>query len=553
MNIGAYLVETLADFGVTHIFGIPGDSIDTIMEPLRRSRRLTYVQVRHEEAGAFMASAHAKLTGRLAATMGTAGPGAIHLLNGLYDAKLDRVPVIAITGQVQSDLIGTGYFQEINLARLFDDVALYNHTVETPEQAWAMIPTACREAIMGRGVAHLTFPFDVPRMDVARGHRLAPLVTAPPFRPTDDDIAAAVRLIEGADRPVALFGMGCRHAGAELGELARKLALPLVHTLPAKGVLPDEQPLLMGGLGLLGAKPAHRAVEEADLLLLLGSDYPYLRFLPEHTKVVQLDVEPRKLGSRLVPDVPLLGDARSTLPLLAAGLQPRKPSSWVKGLMHERAAWLEAVARDGQHSGKPLRPQFVARTLSEAANDDAVIAMDVGNSLVWMARGFVMRRQRFLVSGWLGSMGFGLPAAIAAALAEPDRQAIAVVGDGGFAMLMADLVTAVKYELPVKVIVLNNHKLAMIKFEQEVAGYPEWGVDLTNPDFALYARAAGAQGYRVEDPGDLEDAVREAFSDKGPSLVDVTTDPDVPPIPPRISLGEARNYAVALFRETFSV
>lgn len=554
----AVLLDVLVAHGVEYLFGIPGDSIDPLMEPLRRDRRLTFVQVRHEEAGAFMASAVGKKTGGLGVAVGTAGPGAIHLLNGLYDAKMDHAPVLALTGQVSTDYLGTDYFQEVNLLQLFADVAVYNHQITDPNQMAIMADNACRAALAKRGVAHLNLPFDALSGHVEEALHHYGVRAAQPAGietvPTDDALDRAAELIERAERPVLFCGRGARGSRKAVVDLAERIQAPIVHTLPGKGVVPDGHPLVLGGLGLLGAKPAHSAMEQCDLCVMVGTSYPYLQFLPKSATLLQIDWEVSQVGKRIQVDLGLVGHAGPTLDALSDRVRTRRdPSAFVTNLQHARREWLNWVDGLSRDDKAPINPQRVANVLSGLVDPDANIAVDVGNALVWMARGFRMQDQGWLVSAWLGSMGFGLPAAIAARLVDPHRQSVAVVGDGGFAMLMADFVTAVKYRLPVKIVVLDNGRLAMIKFEQEVEGYPEFGTHLTNPDFAAYAEAAGGRGIRVQQLDELESALKQALDDPGPVLVDVLCDPNERPLPPRITLGQARGYATALFRETFGL
>lgn len=556
-TVGTVLWDTLASYGVDTVFGIPGDSIDPLLDALRHDDRIRLVQVRHEEAGAFMASAHAKLTGRLGVCLGTAGPGAIHLLNGLFDAKLDHAPVLALTGQVGLPFIGSDYFQEVDLVKLFEEVAVFNYQVSSPVQIGTLAGEACRTALAKRGVAHLSFPYEVAMERVG-----APL---PRYTvvdrdwasvPTPDRLQDAAARIERARRPVILAGKGAVPSRAELLAFAERRHIPIANTLPGKPALPDDHPLALGGLGLLGAKPAHRAMEQTDLLILVGTSYPYLEFLPKTAAAIQIDWEASQIGKRRPVDVGLVGAAGPTLRALAELVQAKGSDRWLEGLQAERRTWTEKMAEAARatvRDNRPIHPQWVADRLSVLVDDDANIAIDVGNSLVWMARNFRIRSQGWLVSSWLGSMGFGLPAAIAAKLTMPERQAVAAVGDGGFAMLMADFVTAVKYELPITVVVFNNHRLAMIKFEQEVHGMPEFGTHLVNPDFARYAEAAGGLGISVDRPEQVEDAIREALRSSKPAVVDIATDPNERPLPPKITLTQARGYAEAIFRETFGL
>jgi pyruvate oxidase len=554
-TVAEVLWDTLVEHGVEFVFGIPGDSIDPLLDSLRRDRRIRFIQVRHEEAGAFMASAYAKKTGRLGVCMGTAGPGAIHLLNGLYDAKMDHAPVLALTGQVGLPYIGSDYFQEVDLIHLFEDVALYDYQVADASQIALMAGQACRTAIAKRGVAHLSFPFEVSMQKVHGTQIRYPVVRRQTDSvPTEELLVEAVRRIERAERPVILAGKGARACRNALLAFAERGSIPVVNTLPGKGVIPDEHPLSLGGLGLLGAKPAHTAMERTDLCIMVGTSYPYLEFLPKAAQMIQIDWEASQVGKRYPVDIGLVGSAEPTLRLLTKAMHPRPQDAWADHLHAERLHWFEEIDKQAEarvHQGRGVHPQWVADRLSHLVDADANIAIDVGNSLVWMARNFRIRDHGWLVSSWLGSMGFGMPAAIAAKLAEPDRQSIAAVGDGGFAMLMADFVTAVKYQLPIVVVVFNNQRLGMIKFEQEVHGMPEFGTDLWNPDFSQFAEGAGGKGIRVDRAEDVETAIGRALSWEVPTVVDIATDPDEKPLPPRITLGEAKGYAEALFRETF--
>lgn len=558
------LLDILVEYGVEYIFGLPGDSIDPLMEPLRRDQRIRFIQVRHEETGAFMASALAKKTGRLGVAMGTAGPGAIHLLNGLYDAKMDHAPVLALTGQVPTMLMGTDYFQEVDLVSLFSNVAVFNQLVSDPNQMAVMAGNACRTALAKRGVAHLSLPADVLQGSITEPvHHFGVMTPDLASVPVERDVKRAASMLARAKRPVILAGKGARGSRRELLALAEKLNIPVVNTLPAKGVIGDLHPLALGGLGLLGAKPAHEAMERTDFCLMVGTSYPYLQFLPKEAKVVQIDWEVSQIGKRRQVDVGLVGNAGPTLEQLTAAVQPQDPSEYTRDLQKSREEWLQWMAKKGDpgktgegrddKDAKPINPYLVVNRLNRVVPDDANISIDVGNSLVWMARGFLVKNHGWLVSAWLGSMGFGLPAALAAKLVEPDRPSIAVVGDGGFSMLMADFVTAVKYNLPITVVILNNHRLGMIKFEQEVEGYPEFGTELTNPDFAAYARAAGGVGINVRHPDEVESALFEAVNNGRATIVDVETDPNEKPLPPRITIDQARGYATALFKETFGL
>lgn len=547
------LVHKLREFGVERIFGIPGDAINGIVDAIRRHPEVEFIQVRHEEAGAFMASAYAKLTGNLGVCLGTAGPGAIHLLNGLYDAKLDHAPVLAITGQVDSDVLGTHYFQEVNLRHLFDDVTVYNAQVATPDQVAHVATLAAREALSRGGVAQITFPLDVPNRTVSRD---APDFSAahPEESPVPEpaEIERAIRALNEGKNIVLLVGRGALDAQEEVEALGQRLAAPIVKTLPAKGLLPDDHPLVIGGLGFLGTRPGQEAMEHAKTLLMVGTSFPFTNFLPDDAFTIQIDNNPGALGLRTNVNVALLGDAKATLKELGTRVKERTNRRFLRTYQKASEAWWKYMADEEGRETVPLRPASVAKAVSDAADVDAIVSVDVGNVTTWTARNFrATAWRRFIFSANLASMGFGLPGALAAQLTYPDRQCLAMCGDGGFTMLMGDFVTAVKYRLPVKVVVFNNSKLAMIRYEQELAGHPDFGTDLQPIDFARFAEACGGQGYRVEEPADLRSTVEEALAHRGPVVLDAIVDPDVPPLPPRIQAKQAYRYVWALFREKF--
>jgi pyruvate oxidase len=550
---GEVLIELLIEWGVDHVYGMPGDSINSIMEPLRKAKdKIRFIQVRHEEAGALAAAAYAKLTGKLGVCMAIAGPGAIHLLNGLYDAKLDKAPVLAITGQVETDLLGTDYFQEVNLERMFDDVAVYNQRIMSAEQLPAVVNQAIRSAYAKKGVAVLTIPDDIPRFEVKReARRTSSFFARPQILPQAADLLQAVQILEQARKPVILAGRGAREASQPLIDFAEKIAAPIVLTLPGKGTIPDEHPLCLGGLGLIGTKPAYDAMREADTLVMVGTSFPFTGFLPEGARTIHIDTDPAQIGKRYPVDAGLAGDARHTLNWLTRELPVKTDRSFLARCQREMKQWWEKMDREEAQSAVPIKPQRVIRALQQVVQDDAVLSVDVGNVTVWMARHFRMSRQQMVISSWLATLGCGLPGAIAGKIAYPDKQVIAVCGDGGFAMLMSDFVTAVKYELPIVVVVLNNHKIAMIKFEQEVMGNVEFATDLHNPNFARFADICGGVGFRVEKPEELLPALQQAVSQKKPCIVDVLVDAREAPMPAKVTFAQAAGYAKHLLKELF--
>lgn len=551
MNVSDVLLKILAGHGVRHLFGIAGDAINDVIDAVRRQDEITYVGVRHEEAGAFAASAQAKLTGRLAACMGTAGPGAIHLLNGLYDARLDHAPVLAITGQVATGYLGTHHHQEVNLDRLFADVAVYTRTVATEDQVPDVFLEACRAAIAHRGVAHIVLPTDVAgRRASLKSRRPFGEPAAGTISPTVADCAAAAALIGKSKKVAILAGIGCAGARDELIAFAEAVQAPIVRTLKAKEVIDDDHPLCIGGLGLLGGRPGVKAMDECDLLVMVGTDFPYGDFYPRKAKVIQIDIQPTRIGRRHPIDVALVGHAGPTLAELAGRVDGTRPAEFLSAMQKAMRDWRDDQAAAERSDKVPITPARLLHAVAKAAPNDAVFLSDTGTVTAWSARHLRLRPgQRYALSGGLASMAFAMPAAIGAQLAYPDRRVFALAGDGGFAMLMGDFVTAVKYGLPIVVIVLNNRKLAFIRLEQEAKGLPDWGTELTNPDFAAFANACGGLGLTVDKPDQIEPALANALAADKPVVIDVAVDPDALIMPPKITLNQATHFGLAKVRE----
>ncbi len=553
------LLERLADWGVDTIFGLPGDGINGIMEGLRRQDRIRFVLVHHEEAAAFMATGYAKSTGRLGVCLATSGPGAIHLLNGLYDAKLDHAPVLAITGMQETQMLGTGYQQEVSLEKLFIDVAEYNEMIHVPAQLPTLVDIAVRHALTRRGVAHLTIPTDI-QIAVAGANPWsapAPAVnqpTAPIYLPASglprqQDVSAAAEVLNAGSKVVILVGAGALGAREEVLLAAERLHSPVIKTLPGKAVIPDDHPLCIGGIGLLGTSPAIDAMESCDTLLMVGTNFPYTKYLPDpgQCKVVQIEADPIRAGNRIATEVPMIADAAAGLVALVPQLAESSARSFLDDLQNKMSGWrdrmqaLEAIQTD------PIQPQYLMHVIDRLAAGDAILTSDSGTIATWAARHFTIRDGRsFYLSGNLATMAPGLPYTIANQIAHPGRQCIAFVGDGGFAMLMAEFGTACRYDLPIKVIVNNNASLGQIMWEQLVLGYPEYGIRFGRPpNFAPWAEACGGRGIRVETAGDVESAIKEALSFPGPALVDVLVNPDEPPMPGKVEYEQAKGFLKA--------
>jgi pyruvate dehydrogenase (quinone) len=555
------LFERLIDWGVDVIFGLPGDGINGFIEALRAHQdRIRFVQVRHEEGAAFAACGYAKFSGRLGVCIATSGPGAIHLLNGLYDAKMDGAPVLAITGQTYHDLMGMHYQQEVNLLNLFADVTVFNQQVNGPLHARSLVDAACRAALGSRGVAHINCCNDwqekstsdgAPSQMNVKGHT-SKAWTPPIVIPQVESLKRAAELLNGGTKTVILAGQGAMGAGEELERIADTLAAPIVKALLGKAVVPDDSPYTTGGIGLLGTLPSEKAMEECDTLLIAGSSFPYMQYLPEpdQAKAVQIDRDPTRLGLRYPIDVGLTGDAKATLQALLPLLQRRQDRSFLETAQGRMKEWWELMRNREQRDDVPLKPQVVAKHVNDLLADDAIITTDSGTITTWAARHLKIRRgMKFSCSGNLATMAPGLPYANGAQIAYPDRQVVAFVGDGGFTMLMMEFVTAVKHNLPIKVIIIKNNTLGQIKWEQMVfLGNPEYGVELQPIDFVQFARACGGVGFRCEQPDELRPALEAAFASKKPALVEAVVDPFEPPQPARATFKQGLHMAEALAR-----
>ncbi|MFZ0556880.1 MAG: thiamine pyrophosphate-dependent enzyme, partial [Nitrososphaeraceae archaeon] len=530
------IAEALIDWNVNVIFGLPGDGINGFIEALRqRQNKIKFVLVRHEESAAFMACAYAKYTGKLGACVATSGPGAIHLLNGLYDAKADNTPVIAVTGTTYSDLMNSSYQQDVNLLQLFSDVSVYNTIVNNPEQAEMAVDIACRSAMAQRGVSHLTIPIDVQEMKLkgrysrhkVGGHTSD--VSIPKFTSDTKLIEKAANILNSGERVVILVGQGALGAGDEVISVAEKLGAPVVKALLGKAVIPDIHPVSIGGLGLLGTDPASDAMSEADTLLMIGTSFPYIDYLPKpgQAKGVQIDIKADKIGLRYPVKVGLVGDSRLTLTALLPLLRQKENLDFLKSKQWEMKNWINLLNERSTRTDKPIKPQVIAAAVSAELKDDAIISVDSGTITSWAARYINIRKgMKFSLSGTLASMACGLPYAIAAKIAFPERQSVAFVGDGGFTMLMGEFATAVQYDLPIKVVIIKNDILGMIRWEQMAfLGNPEFGVEFTPIDYARFAEACGGKGYSIKEPNDVNSIMHEAMSDNKPATIEAYVDP----------------------------
>ena len=560
-TVADLVIECLIGWGVQTIFSLPGDGINGMFEALRTHKdKLKYVQVRHEEAAAFAACGYAKYAGGLGVCMATSGPGGIHLLNGLYDAKSDGQPVLAITGHTFHDLIGTHFQQDVDLDKLYMDVAAYNERIMGPAHVNSVVDWAVKTALSKRTVTHITIPKDIQEWDMSDDHRsemdiaghssdlYAPSVPLPPR----ELLQQAADVINQGSKVALLVGRGCLGARDQVLRLAELVGGSITTALLGKGVVPDDSPYVTGCIGLLGSAPSSDAMRECDTLIFLGTSFPYHQFLPKpgQAKSVQVDIDSTRIGLRYPADVGLVGDCARVLDALLPLLRREQDRSYLETIQKHIRDWREVIKERADRMEKPIKPQLVADRLNKYLADDAIICCDTGTVTTWAARYLRMRgRMQFSASGMLATMGNGLPYAVGAAIAFPGRQVVAFCGDGGFTMMMGELATLVKYKLPVKVIIIKNNVLGQIKWEQIVMeGNPQYGVELQPIDFAAYARACGAAGFTLEDPHQTDEVLGKAFAHPGPALVEAIVDQNEPPIPGHTTTREAWQFARAVVR-----
>jgi pyruvate dehydrogenase (quinone) len=560
MRTADIVAEALLDWKVDVIFGLPGDGINGFIESLRRRQdRIKFILVRHEESAAFMACAYAKYTGKLGACVATSGPGAIHLLNGLYDAKADNTPVVAITGTTYSDLMNSNYQQDVNLLQLYSDVAVYNDMIAVPEQAEMAVDIACRTALAQRGVSHLTIPIDVQEKKLNgkySRHNVAyhtSDVYAAETIPSHSLIEKAADILNTGSRIVLLVGQGALGASDEVIAVAEKLGAPVVKALLGKAVIPDDNQYSLGGLGLLGTTPSSDAMSEADTLLMVGTSFPYIDYLPKpgQARGIQIDIKPEKIGLRYPVEIGLVGDSKLILSALLPLVNQKYDLEFLKSKQKAMKNWNRLLEEKSTRTDKPIKPQVIAKTVSEELEDNAIISADCGTNTSWAARYIDIRKgMKFSVSGTLSSMANGLPYAIAAQIAFPDRQCIAFVGDAGLTMLMGEFATAVQYNLPIKVIVIKNNTLGMIRWEQMgFLGNPEFGVEFSPIDWVKFAEACGGKGYAIREPSEVKFKIHQAMKEeRKPTIIEAYVDPFEPPMPPKVEMSFVRNLAESFAR-----
>ena len=524
-TVADYIVEQLDAWGIHKIYGIPGDAILPFIDAINRHPRIKFISVKHESAAAFMASAEAKLTGGIGVCTATSGPGTANLINGLADAKSDRAPVLAITGQVDSFNLGTNYKQYIDQHILMAAVTDYSGLVSVPDSCNDVMVKALRKALTQGTVAHVCFTKDV--WQIPTEERIRPpepyLRTLAQSQP--EVIAEAVKKMNEAQRPAILAGRGARNSGAKLIELAQKWQAGICTSLPAKGIVPGDHFLMMGGLGEGGSEASTIMLTEADLVLTVGATWWPEKYTSKQTRIIQIDAVPDNIGMGSQVEYGVVGDLEVLLPIITRGIQETDKRTWVDRLSSLREQWLDRIATEITSAGAPVSPGYLVKTLEKVSAPDGIIVLDVGDHTVWFNRIFTGIAQEVLISGSWRTMGFGLPAAISANLAQPDRQVIALIGDGSLAMSLGEFLTAVRYHVPVTIVVMNNGYLAMEKDKMELKQMDPSLTSLTNPDFAKFAEACSGIGFRVERPDDLENVLREAVNSGQPALVDVVASP----------------------------
>ena len=555
-TVADVLVDTLAARGVERIYGVSGDSLNGITDSIRRHGHLRWVHVRHEETAAFAAGAEAHLTGRLAVCAGSCGPGNLHLINGLYDCHRSRVPVVALAAQVPSSEIGSGYFQETHPEHLFAQCSHYCELVSQSEQMPRVLEIAMQTAVSRRGVAVVVLPGDVALREASqRLSRLQFPEPSPLVCPSDDELAALAKLLDGAARVTILGGAGCAGAHAELIELAGRLNAPVVHALRGKEFIEYDNPFDVGMTGLLGFSSGYHAMKSCDVLLMIGTDFPYQQFFPESATVVQIDVRGEQLGRRTKVDCGLVGDTKTTLRALLPRLQQHRDDTHLKAArahyQHARKGLDELATGEPGRAGS--HPQYVARVIDELAADDAIFACDVGTPTIWAARYLTMNGERRLLGSFThGSMANALPQAIGAQASHSNRQVVALSGDGGLAMLLGDLLSLRQLRLPVKVVVFRNDALAFVELEMKATGILDFGTELENPDFARLAEAAGLLGLTAARPEQVRPMIAQALAHDGPALVEVLVHRQELAMPPSISLEQVTGFGIFMAKAVLS-
>lgn len=549
-NVSDHLVEMLVAAGVKRIYAITGDSLNPVNDAVRRDGRLQWIHVRHEEAGAYAASMEAELDG-IGCCMGSSGPGHVHLVNGLYDANRAENPVIAIASTIHTEKMGLDNFQETRPESLFQDCSKYVFMANTPKQALNGIQTAIQHAISKRGVAVLGLPGDIAAAEIESVHSSNKnFYTQPRVIPGIEDLQELAEVINTHEKVMLFCGHGCRHAIGDVMQLAQKLNAPLGYSFRGKIFFErNDNPYAVGLNGLLGNKSGFEAMHQADVLLMLGTDFPYSEFLPEHCKIVQIDTKPEKLGRRAKVDYGYCGDIKSTLQELMPLVEAKKSTDFLdkmRSLHHEIEDIYESYVK-AKASKKNIHPEYVAHLVDQLADDDAIFTVDTGMSAVWAARYLKAGTNRYLTGSFNhGSMANAMPMAMGASLSQPDRQVIAFCGDGGISMLLGDLMTISQYQIPVKIIIFNNRSLGMVKLEMRVEGYIDWQTDMVNPDFVKLAESMNIAAWEAKESKDVGSALSSGFKHNGPAIINIFTDPNALAMPPTLNFEQVKGFAKSM-------
>jgi pyruvate dehydrogenase (quinone) len=549
-RIADELVRRLVSAGVERIYGVVGDSLNPVTDAIRLNGKIKWIHVRHEETGAYAAGAEAQLTGKLAACGGSCGPGNLHMINGLFDAHRSNAPVLAIASHIPSSEIGTGFFQETHPEILFKECSYYCELISNPKQFERVLHSAMQNAVGLGGVGVIVLPGDIAGMEMqANGTPRSLQACCPTVRPCDSEMQELAEMINSAKKVAMFCGIGCAGAHDDLIALAEKLKAPIGHSFRGKPFIEYDNPFDVGMNGLLGFGGAYAAVHECDLLLLLGTDFPYEKFLPTKTKIVQLDIRPSRLGRRSRLDLGLLGDVRETVRALLPMVKPKSDRAFLDAMVQKHKDAIRKLNVYVDHISKrtPMHPEPVAAALSEAAAEDAIFTADTGMCNVWSARYLRSTKDRRILASYShGSMANALPQAIGAQVSHPGRQVIAMCGDGGLAMSMGDLLTLTQYDLPIKIVLFDNSALGMVKLEMEVAGFPDYQTDLKNPNFAKLAEAIGIMGVRIEKQADVAAGLKKALQHSGPALIDAVTDPNAVSLPPHVDADQLMGFGISM-------
>jgi len=546
-NVSDQLVETLVEAGIQRIYAVTGDSLNHVNAAVHRNGKIKWIHVRNEETAAFAAGAEAQLNG-LACCAGSSGPGHVHLINGLYDAHRSSASVLAIASTIPTKEFGTGYFQETNTTKLFEDCSCYNQMASTPTQFPRMLQSALQHAVHHKGVAVLGLPGDITNLPAVAAETTTTLFrNNPVVRPSEDELLQLAQLLNLHKKVTIYCGLGATEAHDEIIQLAEKLKSPVAYSYKAKMAIQYDNPYEVGLTGLLGIPSAFQSMHECELLILLGTDFPYTPFMPVDNKIVQIDIKPENLGRRAKLDMGLCGDVKNTLQALLPLIEKKEDSTFLTRQLEFYKEVKKNLLYYVNDCGEPnaIHPEYVASAINELAHRDAIFTVDTGMCCVWAARYIEGTGERKMLGSFNhGSMANAMPQAIGAALACPGKQVIAFCGDGGLSMMLGDLMTIVQYNLPVKIVLFNNRSLGMVKLEMEVAGIPDMETDMLNPDFAKLAEAMGMYGITVNDPVDVRSALEKAFQQNGPALITIQTDPNALAMPPKLEFNQMKGLAL---------